>query len=566
MRTWRFVLAPTVLLLAACGSANPFARSDEDFAKTRALQRLRTLPEAGLAQFERPVPASDRTLEGVLGNVRAAREAFKGLDALALPIEECRAEAIRNNLSLKVSLLEPAIARERVSEEDNRFNSAFTLRGSYSDAEFPTASRLSSSAQESISINPGVRIPTRTGGSVAVDLLAERGETNNEFSVLNPAYQSDVRLTLSHPLLRNAGRRATTAPLRIAGYAEQSSRARTKLEVIRQLAATERTYWNLYGALESLEVRLRQFDIAKEQLDRAQRRVDGGVSSEVEVDRAKSGAAQRLEAIVLAQNDVLLRSRELKATINKPGVDVDTKLVLRPSTPPDPVRYEFDREKLQTLAVENRMELLELQLQLAADAVQIGLDRNRTLPLVDLQYVYRLNGLGEDFGKAFETMGEADFADWSLGVNAEIPLDNGEARARLRRSLLTRLQRLASKDAREQSIRREVLDAADALETGWQRILAAQQAVVLAQRSLESEQRQFDLGKSTSNDVLDAASRLGDAQLAEVRAIVDYQVSQADMAFATGTVLGATKADLWGDGPEPDLSRPDPREEDALPK
>jgi len=44
-----------------------------------------------------------------------------------------------------------------------------------------------------------------------------------------------------------------------------------------------------------------------------------------------------------------------------------------------------------------------------------------------------------------------------------------------------------------------------------------------------------------ATDVLDAQTSLGDAQSAEIRAVTDYQVSQVDLAFATGTLLGATK-------------------------
>jgi outer membrane protein len=42
----------------------------------------------------------------------------------------------------------------------------------------------------------------------------------------------------------------------------------------------------------------------------------------------------------------------------------------------------------------------------------------------------------------------------------------------------------------------------------------------------------------TSTDVLDAQTRLANAQSAEIAAITDYQIAQIDIAFATGTLLG----------------------------
>jgi outer membrane protein TolC len=40
--------------------------------------------------------------------------------------------------------------------------------------------------------------------------------------------------------------------------------------------------------------------------------------------------------------------------------------------------------------------------------------------------------------------------------------------------------------------------------------------------------------------VLDAQTQLANAKLSEIAAVADYQIAQVDIAFATGTVLGAS--------------------------
>ena len=45
-------------------------------------------------------------------------------------------------------------------------------------------------------------------------------------------------------------------------------------------------------------------------------------------------------------------------------------------------------------------------------------------------------------------------------------------------------------------------------------------------------------------EVLEGLTRLGEAQIREVKAIVDYQVAQIDLAFATGTLLGYSRVYL----------------------
>jgi hypothetical protein len=64
---------------------------------------------------------------------------------------------------------------------------------------------------------------------------------------------------------------------------------------------------------------------------------------------------------------------------------------------------------------------------------------------------------------------------------------------------------------------------------------------VLAARTLAAEERQFDVGLRTSTDVLDASASLADAQSREVAALASYQIALVDIAFATGTSLGAAR-------------------------
>ena len=178
---------------------------------------------------------------------------------------------------------------------------------------------------------------------------------------------------------------------------------------------------------------------------------------------------------------------------------------------------------------------------LPVSSSSIDIAHNARLPLVTLDYTYNINGLGGSYRKAFHQMNDLRFADWSVGVRAEIPIGNEAAKAGVQRAILQRLQNLATKSQREQSIRQEIHDAVDRLKQNWQRIIAARHDAIVAGRTWEAEQRQFAVGAGTSTDVLDAAARLADAQSREILAITDYQIAQIDLAFATGTLLGYGK-------------------------
>ena len=62
---------------------------------------------------------------------------------------------------------------------------------------------------------------------------------------------------------------------------------------------------------------------------------------------------------------------------------------------------------------------------------------------------------------------------------------------------------------------------------------------ILNGRLHEAEKRQFELGMRTSTDVLDAQTNFANAQSAEISALTEYQIALVDLAYATGTILGA---------------------------
>jgi len=107
--------------------------------------------------------------------------------------------------------------------------------------------------------------------------------------------------------------------------------------------------------------------------------------------------------------------------------------------------------------------------------------------------------------------------------------------------MILKRQTLASKENRKLLIKQEVLGAVDQVETNWQQIMASRQNAILEGRVYEAEIRQFEQGLRTSTDVLDALTRLAVAQSSEIKSLTDYQISLVDLAYATGTLLGAGK-------------------------
>ena len=502
------------------------------------------VPESQLRQIDSVDPAARSTTPPVTLE-EAAKKTLSEVavpavptDAVSLSLADVRSAVLANNLDLRTALVDPAIARANLSAEEAKFENVFFA--SYDRSNNSVFADLATGQPaETEAFDAGLRIPLATGGDI--NLSAPLSRTGDGFNFGTPGedWLAALDFSMSQPLLRGAGVDANTHSIRVAGWQGQIVDARTKLESIRVLSNAEKAYWNVYSAYRELGVRRSQYEVAVRQLERAKRLVAAGDAPEIEVVRAESGIGRTLEQIIVADSNLRIRQRSLKRLMNREDLPVSQATPIKPASDPNPVSLTLEGNSLAEEAVANRMEMLELELQLAIDQSEIGFRRNAALPLFVLDYGYNLQGTGTDFQDAYASLGNAD--SFEVGLRAEIPLGNEAAESRVNAAILQRVQRLGTREARRQAIRTEVFDALDAITQSWQRILAARLESVLAARTLAAEERQFDVGERTSTDVLQASANLADAQSREVAALASYQIALVDLAFATGNSLGAAR-------------------------
>ncbi|MCF7974024.1 MAG: TolC family protein [Phycisphaerae bacterium] len=460
-----------------------------------------------------------------------------------ITLEQCRAQALEGNLELKAQLIAPTLAAESLSQERAKFEMAFSSNINYSKRDRASFSGLEGNQDDYLSLSNSIQAPLVTGGTASFDTRDNRQHSDNPWNTYDPIYSPSASMSLSQPLLQGGGQQATKYSIRIAGLNHARTKAQTKLEVIRIVAAMDRTYWRLYAAQKVLDVRQQQLVLAEAQLAQARRQVDSGVSAQVEIIRAEAGVAQQAEAIIVAQNDLADRQRELKRVMNKAGMTMQSHTRLIPASEPVPVPYILDPNIMLTSAFEHRMELLELELQLLQDDQTIDFRKNQALPVATMNYTYNVSGLGETRDESYDMLRESRYADHTMGLSMRIPLGNVAAKSRVRSARYEKYQRLINRKNRKSLIEYEVLNALNQVETNWERIIASQHNTILNSRVYEAEKRQFEQGLRTSTDVLDAQTTLANAQLSELSALVEYQIALVDLAYSTGTLLGAAQVE-----------------------
>ncbi|MBF5039958.1 TolC family protein [Methylophilus sp. 13] len=557
--------------------------ADESLSDSRARQRLQNTEGRGLEPYAKGkgVPLHDAVKQqqqqrnkSVVIDLKSALQPFDSPETAnmlsnapkqgpQLSIADVRQKALQNNLNLQVAKIDPTIAAQSLREEQAKFDQVIFAYAKYGQKDLPAMAgdkvifksdnpaldselvKLNPAAQnkEFWELETGIKVPLRTGGSVTLSAPLENYQSKG--SLPSDQYRSALRFSFSQPLLRNAGRQVNEASIRIAALDQDSAQLRTRLQSIRIVTMVDKAYWDLYEAWAALDVRRNQYEYASQNLAMVKRRVQEGLTAAIEVNRAEIGVADRMEALIIAETNLKLAQRQLQFLLNELPEQGVTSLPWVPSTTPNLVKFEFDREKLLKDALDSRIELLDQELKLSADQLQIDYLQNQTLPMFTLDYQYgALSSSANRAGNIGQDLLNGQYNDWSVGLKFEMPVSNEARKAKLDKAIAQRMQRLTNKTLQALTVKREIHDALDKLEQNWQRILAARQQVMIAGYNYEAELKQFNEGLRTMTEVLETLTRLGEAQIKEIRAINDYQIALIDLTFATGTVLGYTQISM----------------------
>ena len=523
------------LAIAGCHRQLPVLSPvlDKDLTSAKPFEKAPLVVQPPLDLERLPLePSSD-----IINRAKQETAPAAGTSSISLILPEVRKYALENNLDLQIQLYDPGIARARFKSERSKFEAVLNASMAQDVSHDATAA-----LSRNVALSPSVIIPTQQGGTTSISLPFTR-LTDNQlipgFGVpIGRRDAPNLTFRFDQPLLRGAGPSFNYASINIAGLQMRQADARTKLTAIRVLANAEQAYWILYDANENLKIQIEQYDLALEQLRTAQRLVQEGARTKIEVTRAESDAARRFDRILVAENLRRRTELALKRVMNESNLPLQSSTIIIPMTPADPQGLTFDRNRVVALALENRMEMFENELELAQDRVALSANRNLILPDIRTTFSYSFQGAGTTFDHALNSLFNT-VSGYTAGLSASIPLGgNQRAKADALQSALNLSKTEASRRALEISIREEVLNAINAVELNWQRILSNRAAVDRAQETYQDNRSEFELGKITTTELLLTLDQVAEARSALVSSITEYQNSLVDLAFATGTVLG----------------------------
>ena len=401
-----------------------------------------------------------------------------------------------------------------------------------------------------------------TGTSYFVSLNGLRFSSSQQNQLFNPYVATRMDVGFNQPLLSGFGRKPNLRFLLVARNNENVSGAIFRTQLQATMLQVENAYWDMAQFQENVKVAQDALAAAQRLYDNSKRQAEVGALAPLDVVSAQSAMAGAERDLVLARTNFQIQEITLKNLLTK-RIDAELEAAEIVTTDSLPEPRDSDIPALQdvlTEAFRSRPDLQVAQMNLLNEQISAQYTANNLLPTGNVFGQYAASGLQGNCtvtvratcnttGLALGTvvpsgttgslhqMIDASFPEESVGFALTLPIKNRSAQADNLRAQFETQQTQINLQALQNQAELTIRQAMISLVQGKAQIEAAHEAVVLAQQSLDAEQKKLQVGASTFYNVVLRQRDLTTAQYAEIQAGDAYAKALVSMDQARGTML-----------------------------
>ena len=469
-----------------------------------------------------------------------------------LSVDEAVSMALDHNIDLAGARLEPRIGDTRVAAAAGAFKPVFNTSLSRNNQLQPPSNLLVPAATRTDAITSSTGLSQKLPRfGTTYDVAWTTGHTtgNSPLNSLDPIIQSGLLFEVSQPLTRNLS--IDSARQQLAAERLNRDVADTRLrEAMVQTAADARSaYWHLVDARSNVEARRSALALADELVRVNGARVNAGDAPPLDLVAAQAEVAANREQLIVAETAVKDAEDQLRTLIFDTSDRDVWKIHLIPADLPSVSGRPPDVDAAVSTALRDRADLARARKGVERATLDRKFAGNQRLPDVRLNASYLASGVGgtqllrsggfpgsvvgtgdaTGFGSVLNQLFTGRYSTWALGVSVDYPLGHGVEDANYARTQLEHEQAQNQVKSAEAAVIRQVRRAWRTVEMNGKRIETARAARTLAEQRLDTEQKRFQVGMSTSFLVIQAQRDLTQARSNELAAVLAYNLALVDL-------------------------------------
>ncbi|MFZ3201054.1 MAG: TolC family protein, partial [Candidatus Acidiferrales bacterium] len=480
------------------------------------------------------------------------------------------------------------------------FDPILTSSVNISDQEFPVnnpftsgtgSPSLATLSEHAATYDFGYSQTFHSGTAFSVSWDNDRS-SSTAANIFNPSVQSNLYVTLSQPLLRGFGILPNTRYILEAKNSVKVADAQFAQAVMQDVAQVSNDYWELVFARENVKVEESTVGTDEQLYENNKKQLEIGTMAPLDVVTAESQLASDQQALVQAQTVQLQDETVLLDAITKDplaislqGVEIVPTTAI--STPE--VTENIPIQQAVQEAWTKRPEMRQAELNLKNAGIEVKATHNELLPSLTAFAQYGATGLGGiltqntetptafipnldapvlqqngtpvivggmptfagtpsaftttthvfpgGLGDALDSMINAKYPSFVAGINFSLPIRNRAAQADNAQAQLDERQQEVQYRQLQNTIFLNVRNALIALTQSRAAVAAAEKARDLAQQSYDAEVKKFQLGSSTSFNVVLKQQQLTTAEGTDLRDRVNLIEAQVNFNHAMGRTL-----------------------------
>lgn len=483
-------------------------------------------------------------LIAVLSSLLFSVSAAESSGVLRLSRDAAVALAVHRNIDLRVQALNTSMARERVKSSRSFYDPYLSMSSRYGETAYPGETFGTTSTNTSVDLSQYVP----TGGNIAAQVQTGYTSAESLSSSVEPKdWLSSVGITISQPLLKDAGREVTNLNITLAANNELESVENFRFFLTDTVYSVITSYNRLYVLRNIFESRQQALTSAENLRKQLLAKAASGVSAKkMEIADADYAISQRRKELI----DDGKRVRDQEASLRYLLGIEDQRDILPLDSPSRVEPPESEAEALR-IATENRADLKQLRLSLASSELETRVSKHQRLPNLDLTASGGFSGVGNVIGDSFDQITSAKGGWWSTGVLFSLPLGNTAAESSHRQDLIRMRQLRNQIRAYEWQIRDSVAADMRSLISARLQMRAADQSLQFANQRLKEYRKNAHSGQSTVQDVLNAENDLVRARNSQIEAVDSFAYSVARLWRNMGVLLD--KQHIHIDSSDPEL-------------
>jgi len=453
----------------------------------------------------------------------------------ALSLDDVTRLALMNNFDIQLAKYDARIARTGEDRAESIYDLLLKADIGYTNDQRARSSTFAGTKNLENVYSLGLSQKTPFGATLDIDAGDTRTWTNSSFATLNPAHDSELRLTWKQDLGRNLFGIQDRGKIKVSLLNIENSRYTSAEKIEEYLAGVQKMYSNYALALEAVRIEERMVAQAKKLYDLHQEKIKDGLTEEPELFAAEANYHSRLNELLIAGNTAKSKENALKLMLN---ID-DEAVSLSPTEPFALDKSKQDKNLSLKGAFENRRDYKRAANTLKVRDIELVMDHNNLWPEVNLEISFARNGVGPHLSSAFSDIGGETNPEFSTGVSVEFPLQNREARADVRAGELQKAKSILQMKYLERAITTEIIDHVRSCNILQEAAVNAEKIAALQRRKLEEEEKRFNSGRSDTDTLIRFQEDVIQAELQALRSKLNYYSAVIDLRVAENALLTA---------------------------